>query len=261
MHHILHLVKCTINENGYFLIFTYIRVFFHPVYREAGHINNVTLHGIIQVNFLQLEATISKMSDVQLLVQLCSTDDDQHYYDNFVCRFLPDVQSHCNRVSTVRKLDNHVGQQIAHETFERVRRYKSYKRDGSKVPDDRKAILGYLKRISTRLFNDHHNKEKKKDIIHKSYFDDLMQVASETVDVKSLKNKKDIAMIIYGKLNKKEQAVLLMDIEYKKHQKYLPDDVTEALATELNVMPGTIRKIRARAIEKIKNAIDDVNKN
>jgi DNA-directed RNA polymerase specialized sigma24 family protein len=164
-------------------------------------------------------------------------------------------------VCVVRKVDNHVGQQIAHETFERVRKYKSYTRDGSKVPDDKKAILGYLKRISTRLFNNHHNNEKKKDIVHKSYFDDIMLAVSETIDLKALKNKKDVAMIIYGKLNKKEQAVVLKDIEYKKHQKYLPDDVTAALAVELGVKPDTIRKIRARAIEKIKNTIDEVNKN
>lgn len=201
------------------------------------------------------------MSDVQLLEHLCSTDEDQHHYDHFVKRFLADVQVHCNRVCVVRKVDNHVGQQIAHETFERVRKYKSYTRDGSKVPDDKKAILGYLKRISTRLFNNHHNNEKKKDIVHKSYFDDIMLAVSETIDLKALKNKKDVAMIIYGKLNKKEQAVVLKDIEYKKHQKYLPDDVTAALAVELGVKPDTIRKIRARAIEKIKNTIDEVNKN
>lgn len=201
------------------------------------------------------------MSDVQLLEHMCSTDDDQHHYDHFVKRFLGDVQTHCDRVCTVRKLDSHTGQQIAHETFERVRKYKSYTRDGSNIPDDRKAILGYLKRISTRLFNNHHNNEKKKDIVHKSYFDEILQTASETVDVKALKNKKDVAMVIFGKLNKKEQAVVLKDIEHKKHQKYLPDDVTAALAEELKVQPGTIRKIRARAIEKIKNAINEVNKN
>jgi DNA-directed RNA polymerase specialized sigma24 family protein len=210
---------------------------------------------------LQLQAAISKMSDVQLLEQLCSTVDDQHHYDHFVKRFLPDVQAHCDRICIVRKLDNHVGLQIAHETFERVRKYKSYSRDGSKVPDDRKAILGYLKRISTRLFNNHYNNGKKKDIVHKSYLDDIMETVSATVDVKALKNKKDVAVIIYGKLNKKEQAVVLKDIEYKKHQKYLPDDVTATLAAELKVLPGTIRKIRARAIEKIKNAINEVNKN
>lgn len=201
------------------------------------------------------------MSDLQLLEHLCSTEDDQQYYEHFVKRFLSDLQAFCNRVCVVRKLDRHIGQQIAHESFERVRKYKSYNRDGSKIPDDRKAILGYLKRICTRLFNDHYNNEKKKDIIHKSYFDDILQTASETVDVESLKNKKEIAMFIFGKLNNKEQAVVLKDIEYKKHQKYLPDDVTATLALELKVQPGTIRKIRARAIEKIKTAINDINKN
>lgn len=201
------------------------------------------------------------MSDVQLLENMCSTDDDQHYYDHFVRRFLSDIEGYCSRVCIVRNLDNHIGQQIAHETFERVRKYKSYSRDGSKVPDDRKAILGYLKRISTCLFNNHYNNEKKKDIVHKSYFDDIMHAVSETIDAKALKNKKDVALIIYGKLNKKEQTVVLKDIEYKKHQKYLPDDVTATLAVELKVKPDTIRKIRARAIEKIKNAINEVNGN
>ena len=199
------------------------------------------------------------MSDVQLLEHLCSLDDDQYYYDHFVKRFLIDLQAYCDRICVVRKIDLHMGQQIAHDTFERVRKYKSFTREGSKIPDDRKAILGYLKRISIHLFNNYYNNEKKNDIVHKSYFDEILEAVSETVDVKLLKNKKNVALLIFGKLNKKEQAVVLKDIEYKKHQKYLPDDVTAALAEELNVQPGTIRKIRARAIEKIKNAINEVN--
>lgn len=208
-----------------------------------------------------MQAAINQLSDVQLLEHLCSTDNDEHHYDHFVKRFLPDVQDHCQGVCKTRKLDNHIGQQIAHETFERVRKYKSYKKDGSKLQDDRKAILRYLKTISTHLFNDHHNNQKKKDIVHKSYFDDIKEAASESIDIKTLEFKKDIAVIIFKKLNKKEQAVVLKDIEYKKHQKYLPDDVTTVLAKELNVKPGSIRKIRARAIEKIKTAINEVNKN
>lgn len=200
------------------------------------------------------------MSDVQLLEHLCSTEDDQHYYNHFVSRLLPDIQEYCKKICAIRKLHKHVGQQIAHETFERVRKYKSYSRDRSKLPDEKKAILVYLKKISTRLFNDYHNKENRKDIVHPTYFDTLLQVANQNYDVKALKNKKDIALIIFGKLNNKEQAVIAKDIEYKKHQKYLPDDVTEELAKELNVKVDSIRKIRARAIEKIKNAIDEINK-
>lgn len=210
---------------------------------------------------LGLQTAISKISDVRLLEHICSTDDDQDYYDHFVERFLPDVQDHCKKLCVIRKLHRHVGEQIAHETFERVRKYKTYSRDGSKIPDDRKAILVYLKQISIRLFNDHYNKETKKEIVHRTYFDSIMQAVNETVDVKALKNKKDIAVIIFGKLNKKEQVVIAKDIEYKKHQKYLPDNVTAELSAELKVAPGTIRKIRARAINKIKKAIDEVNKN
>jgi DNA-directed RNA polymerase specialized sigma24 family protein len=210
---------------------------------------------------MELQAAIAQMSDVQLLEQLCSVEEDKHHYDHFVTRFLPSVQEHCHKVCKTRKIDNHVGQQIAHETFERVRTYKTYSRDGSKLPNDRKAILGYLKRISTNLFNDHHNKQKVKDIPHRSYIDDIMETVSQSVDVKALKNKKDVALIIFGKLNKKEQAVVIKDIEYKKHHKYLPDDVIAELAEELGVKPATIRKIRERAIEKIKTAINEVNQN
>lgn len=235
-------------------------MFIHHVYHEAGH-NKMSRFIVYDTYNLQLKPFISELTDVQLLEQLCSTDDDQHHYDHFVKRFLTDVQTHCEHVCNVRKLDSHIGQQIAHETFENVRKYKSYNRDGSKIADDRKAILSYLKRISTNLFNNHHNSAKRKEITHKTYFDDILRAMSENVDVKALKNKKDIALLIFGKLNKKEQAVVLKDIEYKKHQKYLPDDVTISLAAELNVKVGSIRKIRARAIEKIKIAIDEVNKN
>lgn len=199
------------------------------------------------------------MGDVQLLEYLCSTENDEQPYNHFVTRFLPFLKDHCNSVSSIRKLDTHVGQQIAHETFERVRKYKSYKRDGSKLPDDRKSILVYLKKISIRLFNDHHKAAKKVDIVHTSYFDQILQAANEVTDVKSLKNKKDIALTIFNKLNTKEQKVVLKDIEYKKHQKYLPDDVTDTLAIELDVTASSIRKIRQRAIKKIKLAIDEIN--
>lgn len=184
-----------------------------------------------------------------------------HPYNHFVTRFLPDLKNECRRICGARKLDHHIGEQIAHETFERVRKYKSFKKDEINIPDDRKAILVYLKKISIRLFNDHHAKEKKKDITHRTYFEDILLAASATVDVKALKNKKDVALLIFGRLNAKEKKVVLTDIEYKKHQKYLPDDVNSALAIELGVAVGTITKIRQRAIKKIKAAIDEINQN
>jgi DNA-directed RNA polymerase sigma subunit (sigma70/sigma32) len=51
----------------------------------------------------------------------------------------------------------------------------------------------------------------------------------------------------------------LADLEYKRHYKYLPDDVIDGLATELNIKRDTVRKIRERAIEKIKDAINEIN--
>jgi len=63
-----------------------------------------------------------------------------------------------------------------------------------------------------------------------------------------------------GKLNFKEQRVILTDLEYKRHHKYLPDDVIDTLAKQLNIKKDTVRKIRERAIEKIKKAIYEINK-
>jgi 5S rRNA maturation endonuclease (ribonuclease M5) len=62
-----------------------------------------------------------------------------------------------------------------------------------------------------------------------------------------------------GKLNKKEQVVILTDIDYKRGRKYLPPDVNELLATKINVKLATVRKIRERAVKKIKLAIDEIN--
>ena len=52
---------------------------------------------------------------------------------------------------------------------------------------------------------------------------------------------------------------MLADIDYKRGQKYLLDDISEILAEELGVKKDTIRKIRERAIEKINKAIDEIN--
>jgi len=210
-----------------------------------------------------LETTyeIVKLSDVQLLELLCSTADDDIAYTHFLDRFLPQVEKECTKICNTRKIDLHVGKQIAHETFERVRKYKSFKKDGIKIANERKAIIVYLNRISTHLFNDYHKKERKDTVVHKFYFDDIREAQESYDDIEGLKRKKDISAIILKKLNPKERIVLIKDIEYKKHQSYLPDDVIDSLAQELNIKRDTVRKIRERAIEKIKKAIDEINQN
>lgn len=57
-----------------------------------------------------------------------------------------------------------------------------------------------------------------------------------------------------------ERRVILTDLEYKKHHKYLPDDITEQLSKELGVKKDTVREIREPAIEKIKSWIDEINR-
>lgn len=202
---------------------------------------------------------IVKLTDRELLETLCSTEDDNALYAQFLDRFLPDVEHECLRICTKRKLDPHIGQQIAHETFERVRLYKSFKTDEIKLADERKAILAYLNRISSRLFSDHHRKQKSTEVTHRTYFDDLLNEGGSQIDNISAKRKKDIAEAIYKKLTESERKVILADLEFKSHHKHLPEKVVDELIEQLGVKRDSIRKIRARGFNKIKNAINEIN--
>lgn len=89
---------------------------------------------------------------------------------------------------------------------------------------------------------------------------DILESVDPTASsIESLKNKKDLAVFIFCKLNSKEKRIILTDLKYKRHHKYLPDTVIEELARELSLKPASIRKARERAIEKIKKAIDEIN--
>jgi DNA-directed RNA polymerase specialized sigma24 family protein len=204
---------------------------------------------------------ITKLSDVILLESLCSQTDDKQLYVEFTSRFLPELTSECEKICATRKLHKHIGIQIAHDTLEKVRKYKTFKKDGIKAPTTRQGILLYLFRISTNLFNDHYNKAKALEsrVLHKTYFDELLDFEHAEVDVVKLKNTKEIAVKLFSCLNEKEKKVIITDIDYKKFNKYLPDDVNQKLAIELNVKSETIRKIRERAITKLKKALYDFN--
>lgn len=203
----------------------------------------------------------TSLSDLQLIEALCSQEDDDLLYTEFVNRFLPDLKESCIRKCKARKIDVHIGVEIAHLTFERVRKYKSFRKDKIKIPNDTKAIKLYLLRITVSLFNNHYRNENKPSISHKCYFDDIFEAASLSTSEVDLKKKKDFAELVLKSLNKKEQKVVFADIEHKRHQKYLPEDVTETLSTELGVKKDSIRRIRKRAIEKIYNAINEINQN
>lgn len=172
---------------------------------------------------------------------------------------MPDLVKKCKQICQKRKLDLHLGNQIAEECLENLRKSKTFRRERAKLPDERKAILVYLFAAATNRFNDHHKQTKRKEIPIRSYFDDIKDELRAAIDPKDLKLKKDISEIIMKKLTKREQAVVLKDIEHKRHQKYLPDDTTAELSEELGIRPGSIRKLRERAITKIKNAIHEIN--
>ncbi len=205
----------------------------------------------------QVLPELKNLDDISLLELLCKTDNNE-VYDEFVNRFYSDVLEQCKIKCKSRNIDLHIGQQIAHETFERVRKYKSFNKSKLSAKNQRKAILGWLYRFLIRLFYDYHNSQKNKEVQINSYFDDLAEYA-ENINVENLAFKRDLAVIIYNKLNKKEKDVVLTDLEYKRGQLYLPDDVSETLAKKLGVKKDTIRKIRQRAINKIKLALDEIN--
>ena len=231
----------------------------HPTLKRD--IRTVTLRGILNRSSLITNSQLDLISDLDLLELFCSDEVGDELYEELLKRFLAEVTGECARVCERRKLDPHIGNQIAHETFERLRKYKSFKADQIKIADQHRAVLVYLYRIATSLFNSYHAAEKEKTTVNRSYFDDILDsIEYSPAEVRALKRKKDIAVIIFKKLNFKEQKIILADLEYKRHRKYLPDDVTEALAQELNVKKDTVRKIRERAIEKIKNAIDEINR-
>jgi RNA polymerase sigma factor (sigma-70 family) len=196
-----------------------------------------------------------------LLTSLCSSHEDDVLFQEFVRRFLPELEADCIRVSRQRKLDTHIGREIAHDVFEKLRKYKSFKTDQVRANSSHQGILVYLFGIARNLFNDWHNtnKRNKSDYVNKTYFDELTESLPADSHGADLEWKRDLAVKIFKTLNKKEQAVVLADIDHKKYGKYLPDEVTENLALTLGVKNDTIRKIRERAISKIKKAIDEIN--
>lgn len=201
------------------------------------------------------------LTDLELLTALCSEQDDDLLYTEFVNRFHKEVKEECIRICNHRKLDPHVGQQIANEVFEKLRRYKSFKETQIKVSSPHKGILVYLFRIVRNLFTDWHNKEKKahEPYVGRSYFDELTESLEPPEGVEMLLWKKETSMKILKSLNQKEMTVLITDLEHKKQQRYLPDEINEMLAEKLAVKKSSIRKIRERGIEKIKKAINEIN--
>lgn len=208
------------------------------------------------------QAQTKLLSDVDLFVALCNHPDNHEYYSELVRRFLPDVLEECKRKCKNNKVDWHIGQDIAHKTMENARKYGTFV-ERKEIKNPRKAILVYLFKISTNLFNDHYRKKKRdqeqQTTLHRTYFQDIIETGQYEQDPEKLLKIKDYAVYILSQLNKKEKAVVLKDIEYKKHYRYLPDEVTEELAEELGVQKATIRKIRERAIAKIKKAINEIN--
>jgi DNA-directed RNA polymerase specialized sigma24 family protein len=204
-----------------------------------------------------LSLNCKHLSDYELLERIKDYQDD-NAYNEFVDRFYTFVNEGCIKKCELRKIDVHVGKQIAHETFERVKSTKSFKKEKLNGCDSNSGLKGWLYRISSNLFYDYHNSLKEKDSNKSFYLDEIIEEA-KSIDINDLALKRDITMQIIKKLNQKEVEVVCTDLEYKRSKKYLPDEVNEALANRLGVKKDSIRKIRERAVTKLKAAINEIN--
>ena len=200
---------------------------------------------------------LQHQSDTELLENICRNDANDVSYSSFVSRYIKDVETECSKICERRKLDKHIGLQIAHDTFEKVKKYRSFDRNRLRGSTERLAIMGFLYRIYINLFKDYHNKNNKTWVKSSSYFEDLQETLK--FDVRKNQQIKEYTLRILKKLNEKEKKVLIADIEYKRHHKYLPDDVVASLCLELNIKEPAIRKLRERLIFKIKKEIDIIN--
>ena len=107
----------------------------------------VTLQRINHRRLIKQNRT-RQLSDLELLSYLCSVEDDQDVYEEFVRRFYKDLEIECKMRCQTRKLDKHIGIEIAHDTFEKVRRHKTFRVEEMNSANSRKGILLYLIRIS-----------------------------------------------------------------------------------------------------------------
>ena len=196
-------------------------------------------------------------SDIELLEFICNNDANDLSYSAFVNRYIKDVETECIKICERRKLDKHIGLQIAHDAFAKIKKYRSFNKSKLKGNNERRAILGFIYIICINLFKDYHNKNKETETNPTSYFDDLKNTIK--FNVNNNQQIKDYTLRILKKLNTKEIRVLQTDIEYKRHYKYLPDGVVAALCEELNVKESGIRKLRERLTVKIKKEIDIIN--
>lgn len=200
---------------------------------------------------------LQHQSDTELLEFICSNEANDLSYSIFVNRYIKDVETQCIKICERRKLDKHVGLQIAHDAFAKIKKYRSFNKSKLKGNNERRAILGFVYIICINLFKDYHNKNKETATNPTSYFDELKSTIK--FDVKNNQQIKDYTLRILKKLNAKEIRVLQTDIEYKRHHKYLPDEVVSTLCEELNIKESGIRKLRERLTVKIKKEIDVIN--
>ncbi|RIV68682.1 hypothetical protein [Flagellimonas aequoris] len=88
----------------------------------------------------QVSLEVKGLDNISLLERICNENCNESY-NEFVNRFYDDVFDECQKKCKSRNIDLHIGRQIAHEVFERVKKYKSFDKTKLKnAKDERKPF-------------------------------------------------------------------------------------------------------------------------
>jgi RNA polymerase sigma factor (sigma-70 family) len=154
-------------------------------------------------------------------------------------------------------------EEIVHDTFVRA-----YERAGSYVADHeedqaiaRRQVRAWMGKISENLVKDYFRREPTVSILDEDTAD---VEADNAVDCEQtvLSNRQQRIEEAFDRLSEREQEVLRStSLWYKpgeKHQR-MPNSVMKNLSESLRVKPSNVRQIRARAVAKLKQELQDLD--
>jgi RNA polymerase sigma factor (sigma-70 family) len=152
------------------------------------------------------------------------------------------------------------------DTFLRVyERASTYQPCGEKDPDrQRRNALAWVSTIALNLCKDHFRNPDTQIVLVDEWSDATDPAArSEQYIAPALDGDLKCIHEAMEKLSEREQAILRVTMDYWKpgseHQR-LPNDVAEELARTFDITSDNLRKIRERALRKLRASVDECKK-